>query len=484
MKANEGAWLKFLEHLEPEKNIPDGWQRSGDNTSASSKAMQETLIIKALRQDRLLMMFQKLVESVLDSGFLNLPAFNLAQVVEKDSKASSPIMMVSVPGFDPSSKVTDLAQLQGKSLTSAAMGSPEGFGLADKAIKAASNSGTWVLLKNVHLAIRWLSELEKKLYGMNAQKDFRLFLTMEFNPRIPANLIRLSRVYVFEPPSGVKASLQRSFTQILSADRTDRQPVERCRLHFLLAFLHAVVLERLRFFPVGWSKRYEFSDADQSCGRDVIDTWLDSVTNGGQVSNISPDKIPWDAIGSILCESIYGGRVDNEFDYAVLKAFINHLFRKESFNSDFFLNMESAKENCLRSPDGRKREQFLEWIENLPAKGSPSWVGLPVHAEQMLQINRAQHTLSRWLVLQGTAAVKKGGDAGGGTAGDKQTRRASLLVNPLADLGSKVRQMLANLPDGLDVMKRSDASLGDPLWPGAQKVISLFCVSLLPCVAV
>ena len=117
----------------------------------------------------------------------------------------------------------------------------------------------------------------------------------------------------------VRASLRRSFAQVLAPERTDRQPVERCRrfgarahiagetpteketssfcpasvghqrvrLHFLLAFLHAVVLERLRFFPVGsstlescrllvvataqeiagWSKKYEFSDADQTCGQ-------------------------------------------------------------------------------------------------------------------------------------------------------------------------------------------------------------------------
>ncbi|CAJ1456967.1 unnamed protein product, partial [Effrenium voratum] len=304
--------------------------------------------------------------------------------------------------------------------------------ISAQAIRAASNAGTWVLLKNVHLAINWLTELEKKLYSMHPQQNFRLFLTMEFNPRIPANLIRLSRVYVFEPPSGVRASLRRSFAQVLPPDRTDRQPVERCRLHFLLAFLHAIVLERLRFFPVGWSKKYEFSDADQMCGRDIIDAWVDSVSNQGQLSNISPDKIPWDALRSILSESIYGGRVDNEFDHAVLKAFINHLFRAESFERDFNLNMESSKEHCLSSPDGRKREQFLEWIDNLPAKGSPTWVGLPVHAEQMLRINRANHTLQRWLLLQGNTGTLKGEKKK-----DGEKRRASALINPLADLGAK-----------------------------------------------
>jgi dynein heavy chain 1 len=195
------------------------------------------------------------------------------------------------------------------------------------------------------------------------------------------------------------------------------------------------------------------------CGRDIIDSWLDSVSSHGQLSNVSPDKIPWDALRSILSESIYGGRVDNEFDHAVLKAFINHLFRAESFETDFPLNMESSAEHSLRSPDGRKREQFLEWIDNLPAKGSPTWVGLPVHAEQMLRINRANHTLQRWLLLQGNTGTLK---AEKKKEGEK--RRASALINPLADLGAKVHEMLENLPDSLEQLQRSEASLRDPLW--------------------
>ena len=49
----------------------------------------------------------------------------------------------------------------------------------------------WVVLKNVHLAIKWLSDLEKKLYTLQAQgADYRLFLTMERNPNLPVALIK------------------------------------------------------------------------------------------------------------------------------------------------------------------------------------------------------------------------------------------------------------------------------------------------------
>ena len=42
----------------------------------------------------------------------------------------------------------------------------------------------WVLLKNVHLAPQWLVTLEKKLHTLNPHANFRLFLTMEINPKV------------------------------------------------------------------------------------------------------------------------------------------------------------------------------------------------------------------------------------------------------------------------------------------------------------
>ena len=63
-------------------------------------------------------------------------------------------------------------------------GSAEGFSLAEKAISSASKSGRWVLLKNVHLAPQWLVQLEKKLHSLVPHADFRLFLTMEINPKV------------------------------------------------------------------------------------------------------------------------------------------------------------------------------------------------------------------------------------------------------------------------------------------------------------
>lgn len=46
------------------------------------------------------------------------------------------------------------------------------------------------MLKNVHLAPGWLMQLEKKLHSLQPHACFRLFLTMEINPKVRAECAR------------------------------------------------------------------------------------------------------------------------------------------------------------------------------------------------------------------------------------------------------------------------------------------------------
>ena len=69
------------------------------------------------------------------------------------------------------------------------LGSAEGFTQAEKVINSSSKSGRWVMLKNVHLAPTWLVQLEKKLHNLTPHPSFRLFLTMEINPKVSTLMI-------------------------------------------------------------------------------------------------------------------------------------------------------------------------------------------------------------------------------------------------------------------------------------------------------
>lgn len=108
-------------------------------------------------------------------------------------------------------------------------------------------------------------------------------------------------------------------------------PNERARLYFLLAWFHAIVQERLTYAPLGWSKKYEFNESDLRCACDTIDVWIDAVAMGR--TNLPPEKVPWDALRTLMSQCIYGGKIDNDFDqvyicgltiyYGVFRQFID-----------------------------------------------------------------------------------------------------------------------------------------------------------------
>jgi dynein heavy chain 1 len=162
-----------------------------------------------------------------------------------------------------------------------------------------------VLLKNVHLAPSWLSQLEKRLQNLGAHRSFRLFLTLETIPSIPVNILRQSRVLMNEPPPGVRANLLDSLRSLSPERLVAPGPVERYRLYFNLAWLHAILVERLRYAPVGFSKIYEFNDSDLDAALGTIDSWMTAVAKGR--SNVDPAGIPFEALRSLLKQAIYGG---------------------------------------------------------------------------------------------------------------------------------------------------------------------------------
>lgn len=220
------------------------------------------------------------------------------------------------------------------------------------------------------------------IYKLSLNPSFRLFLTMEVSPKVPSTLIRSSYVLLFEPPPGIKAAMLRSYSQAITKERSDTKPVQRAKLHFIVAWFNAVVQERLRFTPIGWSKTYEFNQADQRCLLGAIDEWLDAMGKGREV--VDPDKIPWDALRALASQSIFGGKVDNDFDLKILQSLVDYFFRKETFDQDYplFESTEGGSEP-LRMPDVKVFKDFQAWVRDLPGTESPAWAGLPLNVEKL-----------------------------------------------------------------------------------------------------
>lgn len=344
------------------------------------------LLIKVFRPDRLLEALARFVDVVFQADISAESAADLQTMVANEVPPATPVSLVSVIGHDASYRVDNLVKSTGSKLNSVAMGSEEGFSLAEQAITLAARQGSWVLLKNVHLAPAWLGQLEKRLQSLNPTRSFRLFLTMEANPVIPVNILRQSRIVVEEPPPGIKANLRDSLKSIAPA-RLSQGPAEKSRLYFLLAWFHAIIQERLRYVPLGWSKTYDFNDSDMASAFGTIDTWLNSVAKGR--ANIDPVAIPWDAVRTLIKQSVYGGRVDSDFDQRVLDAFVDALFTPQAYNADFELvPQDEGSERKVLIPEGTKMDQFMSWVDRLPDREPPVWLSLPSNAERVIAVKK------------------------------------------------------------------------------------------------
>ncbi|CAM6031851.1 unnamed protein product, partial [Sphagnum compactum] len=397
--------LSWLQQSTPEQNVPQLWDES-KALSPISAAMHQLLLIQAFRPDRVVAAAHVFVDTVLGEQFMPLAEVELdfAAVVERQLTCGVPALLCSVPGYDASGRVDDLAAELNKQVSSIAIGSAEGFNQAERAINAACKSGKWVLLKNVHLAPQWLVQLEKKMHSLQPHPQFRLFLTMEINPKVPVNLLRAGRIFVYEPPPGIRANLLRTFSTV-PPNRMMKAPSERARLYFLLAWFHAIVQERLRYTPLGWAKKYEFNESDLRVACDTLDTWIDTTAMGR--TNLPPEKVPWDALVTLLSQSIYGGKIDNDFDQRLLSSFLHKLFTPRSFEADFALvaNVDGVAggpngQRHITMPDGTRRDEFLKWIETLADRQTPSWLGLPNNAEKVLLTTRGTDLISELLKMQ------------------------------------------------------------------------------------
>eukprot|EP00899_Mesostigma_viride_P003254 jgi/Mesvir1/1292/Mv03759-RA.1 len=502
LQSEPEAWAKFLKSSMAEACIPainlapvpqgrmarssmdDGVAAGGTggrfDPEVLREKMRQLLILCALRPDRAIFGAALFADHVLGGsrrggkvqGIVAAASGGgdegkLVSFFRSCCSSSRPLIMASAPGYDVSQRVDMLASAtgRGKGYTSLAMGPAEGYPAAEQAIRACAKSGDWVLLKNIHLATaEWLSSLEGRLHRLGSRHpDFRLLLTMEISPVVPPQLLRVGAVVLFEPPVGVKASLERSLAVLqesgvggtgkggstqgqaggkeegVAASAKKQPPKEASRLFFLVAWLHAVVQERLRYLPIGWSHAYDFSEAEERAGLAAVTSWLASAAAGA--AHIAPENVPWDALRTLLEQALYGGRLDNEWDARALRSFVKTLFVPQAYDLGFCVASArpgmagqvfprdratmggagassggaasgggSSDSDMLLLPDGTSFDALLQWVETLPSSLTPAWLGLPRNVELLRLTQLGQAVLRDLAKLQGTGEVDAPGE--------------------------------------------------------------------------
>jgi len=236
---------------------------------------------------------------------------------------------------------------------------------------------------------------------------------METSPKIPVNLLRASRILMNEQPAGIRANMKDSLSSL--STRASKQPVERARVYLLLSFLHAVLQERLRYAPsLGWKALWEFNDSDVStpfrsvqyrivltfnpqyeCCSFIIDTWIDSVAHDR--TNIAPKSIPWDIIRVLVCE-MYGGKVDDAQDFETLFGMVYDIMTPAAFEDNYKIVKGAEGEDDgggLVLPSGTTMKDFIDWVNGLPEREPPTYLGLPANAEKLLLVGQANEMMKK-----------------------------------------------------------------------------------------
>ena len=86
--------------------------------------MYKMLLVRAFRPDRLIASAHLFVSAIMGTSFMQHAEqeLDLAGIIENEVKCSTPILMCSVPGYDASGRVDDLATELNKPITSIAIG--------------------------------------------------------------------------------------------------------------------------------------------------------------------------------------------------------------------------------------------------------------------------------------------------------------------------------------------------------------------------
>ena len=453
MAANSASWCKFHDAASPEMCVPMGWLAKGDSNPVRLSLLQ-LMLVKTIRPDKVLAAIEQYIAVVFgmeEFKWHSYCGFDLINIINVDSKNNVPIIICSATGHDVSNKVERLASFMNKPLLSVSMGSSEGFAEADKSITLGMKSGSWVLLRNVHLCVEWLGLLEKRIHShltlsgnssASIHENYRLFLTCEGkNSSIPVSLLRSGEVIIAEASTGMKANILRFFSSIPLA-RIEKPPVERARLYALVAWLNGIIQERLRYSPFGWTKHYEFSEADAVCTIDVVDQWIDDIA--GTRAHINPEDIPWQALRTLLSQSLYGGRIDHPYDQAALDSFINSIFNAKSYATAAALVTDNVTgESLVTLPDSLQHHALEQWIAStLPENNSPSWIGLPVSADSQLQILTGQSILHKLSTLKSCMDEDISTDTS-----TQISASASVSINEIEKIQQMVTKWFTLLPD-------------------------------------
>ena len=96
-------------------------------------------------------------------------------------------------------------------------------------------------------------------------------------------------------------------------------------------------------------------------------------------------------IRTLIVET-YGGKIDDEGDFARLTQLVNTFLTPSAYDIGHKLVDGAGSgddDGSLIVPSGTTLKDFTDWIKKLPEREPPTYLGLPANAEKLLLVGQA-----------------------------------------------------------------------------------------------
>lgn len=99
----------------------------------------------------------------------------------------------------------------------------------------------------------------------------------------------------------------------------------------------------------------------------------------------------------------YGGKIDNEGDFEQLSQLVSKFMTPLAFENDHTLvegvadaegDGDGSTDGGLTVPSGTGLKDFMGWVNRLPEREPPTYLGLPANAEKLLLVGHGKSMMA------------------------------------------------------------------------------------------
>jgi dynein heavy chain len=396
-KGNTQVWKDWYDLEAPEfELLPCGF-------TEKISPLGKLAVCRCFRPDRVYNAVKLFVMEAVGEKFVQPPVLDYSRIYAQ-STCTMPMVFILSPGADPQSDIQKFCDEMGMASRFKFVSLGQGQGpIAEQLLDVGHKRGHWVLLQNCHLLASWLKVLEKTINEMkDPHKDFRLWLTTDPTDRFPLGILQRSLKVVTEPPDGLKLNMRATYSRIDTAtfEECPHWAFRPCM--YVLAFLHAVVLERRKYGKIGWNVNYDFNESDLNISRRLVSLYLAKAFEDGD------EFLPWGSLKYLIGDAMYGGRVSDNMDRRILNTYL------EEYMGDFlFDDCQKFKFSDVgfvyEMPEWGDLENYSQMVETLPLVNSPAVFGLHPNAEIGYYSNAVK---GMWMDLISLQPRRSGGGVG------------------------------------------------------------------------